>query len=153
MNTEIVVAILGSCFMTAILLGGIYAAIRFAQAGRELIRGLHNIKAIADSNRELVETSRMVATELQLLRSLMAANVQPQAPGQDPREGEAPPTPPRPRPPFPMAPADLYREAPDAEESDTVITDTTDEQLVEMEKLEEIRKQGYEADPAELEER
>ena len=38
-------------------------------------------------------------------------------------------------------------DVPDAEESDTVITDTSDEDFAEMEAIEEIRGKGFAAGP------
>jgi hypothetical protein len=149
-NGSITLAVLAGVFGTIGLATAIYGGWRLTLASRELISGLKGIGKIAESNKELVETSRQVATELQLLRSLMAANAG--EPGkQDPREGEAPPSPPRPRVPFPTPGFEMGRIIPDAVVSDTDIVDTTDDQLVALERLEELRLQGYDADAAELE--
>jgi len=141
--------------LTAALGYGIFLAVKKTSAAtRELVAGLAGIGHIAETNQKLVESSLMVATELQMLRSSIVSNVAPQA-GND----EEPPAPGPvrvPRHPFPPPNFDIYKTfVPDTAEAapeDTEITDTSDAQLAEMEAIEEIRLQGFEADPEELHE-
>lgn len=152
MSEQTLIAMLYGALVMAAGFGLYFAGRKAIAASKELISGLKGIGQIAESNKALVEASLMVATELKMLRSLMAENVQ-QHPTENPFEGQAGPTPPKPRQPFPTPNFDIYSQVPvqDAKVEDTVITDTTDEQLVTYEKIEELRQQGYESDPAELE--
>jgi len=129
---------------------GVYKAGRKAvDVSRELVEGLRGIGKIAESNQKLVESSLLVATELQMLRSLMTTPAV--------QDGEEPPAegPRKPRPPvhaFPPPNMDLYAAVPDAKIEDTEIYETDDAKMKQYEDLEAIRQAGFEADPGELEE-
>jgi hypothetical protein len=96
------------------------------------------IKSIADNSEALNKFSG----ELEFLRTAMLGG----SPNFGPENPEAPPASPRrPLPQFPGAPP--FVPVPDAEESDTQVIDTTDEELVEQENLEQVRGMGFEAEP------
>jgi hypothetical protein len=127
-------------------------------AVENLTTGLGAIAPMAYQNQKLTEASLQVATELQLLRSVVAGNT-PAEQTEDPEEDASGGTTAAPRPkkpdPFPPAPLSMFRTvapppAPDATEEDTEIEDTPDERMVAYERLEELRQQGIEADPEEL---
>lgn len=130
---------------------GLYVAGKKAvDTSQKLVDGLSGIGKMVDQNQHLADNSLMVATELQLLRSIMqgAAPPQPAQYGgaeQDPSEGASQPKPPTPRP-FPVAPMDMYEAVPE----DTEIEETDDARMVAYERLEELRQQGIESDPEEL---
>ena len=92
---------------------------------------------------------RKLSGELEFLRTVMTSGAPPEAePGAAP-EAPGPRTPiGKPIPPFPQwQPFVAAVDAPDAEESDTEVIDTTDEELVQQEQLDEIRGKGFAAGP------
>ena len=131
---------------------GVYKAGKWTTvAVGDLSKGLVGIGVMAENNKQLADNSLMVATELQLLRSVISGNNPAAASSdmQDPSEGAA--SVPKPTPtPFPSRPPDAYRTIPDATIEDTTVDDTDDARMVAYEKLEEMRQAGIEADPEEL---
>ena len=102
------------------------------------------IKAIAENSEALNKFSG----ELEFLRTTITGgspNFGPENPPQAPGAADTR----KPMPSWPGAPPGfpVYAPAPDAETTDTEVIDTTDAELVEQERLEEIRGQGFEAEP------
>lgn len=102
------------------------------------------IKAIVDNSEALNKFSG----ELEFLRTAVVGGSPNFGPGNPPL-AQPPQGPQRPIPSWPGAPPGfpVYTPAPDAETDDTEVIDTTDAELVEQERLEEIRGQGFEAEP------
>jgi hypothetical protein len=137
---------------------GLYKAGKWTTvAVGDLSRGLGAIGVMAEQNHKLAENSMLVATEINLLRSVIQSANPSQgatASGENPQPEDGTVPAPKPKPaPFPSVPPEMYRVVPpppDAEVDDTVIDDTPDERMVLYEKLEELRQTGIEADPEEL---
>ena len=139
---------------------GLYKAGRWTTvAVGDLTRGLGAIGVMAEQNKTLAENSLLVATEINLLRSVIQS-ANPSQGTTEPGEGSVaddgttPASKPKPAP-FPHMPPEMYRVVtpqppPDAEESDTVIEETDDAKMKLYEDLEAIRQTGIEADPEEL---
>lgn len=126
----------------AVAYGCIMAGRKAGRAAKELTAALAGIprliKAIADNSEALNKFSG----ELEFLRTAMLGG----SPNFGPDNPEAPAAPRKPMVPFPGAPP-MFVPVPDAEESDTQVIETTDEEHVQQEQLEEIRGQGFEAEP------
>ena len=99
------------------------------------------IKSIADNSEALNKFSG----ELEFLRTAMLGGSPNFGPENPEQPGAASTR--KPLPAFPGAPP--FIPVPDAAVDDTDVVDTTDAELVEQEKLEEIRGQGFEAEPLE----
>jgi hypothetical protein len=135
---------------------GVFVLARKIGNGAKLLTAaLNGIPQLVKSNMEVATALNRFSGELEFLRTAML--------GGTPQEGtdgtpDAPPAPRgpagRPIPSFPQwQPFVAAVDVPDAEESDTVVTDTTDAEFVEQEQIETIRGQGFaagpEADPTE----
>ena len=151
-------SILSGLVGAAILVVAYGLAVAWQKVGRavgELIAAFKGIPQLVKSNMEVASALNRFSGELEFLRTAML--------GGTPEEGTpgAPDAPPAPRgpagrpiPSFPQwQPFVAAVDVPDAEESDTVVTDTTDAEFVEQEQIETIRGQGFaagpEADPTE----
>lgn len=150
MKQETALSMLWGALAAAGAYGVYLAGKKAAEASRELVVGIQGIGEIVKGNKALEESSRMVATELQLLRSVVSATQQAEEVPYGGNQEQVEPL--KTRRPFPKPNFDIYTQAPDATEEDTDIVDTSDEKLAEYEKIEELRQQGIEADPSELEE-
>ncbi len=149
MTVETYMAMLGGALVAAMIYGLYLAGVKAIKASKELVAGIQGIGKIVDGLKSLDDSSRMVATELQLLRSVVSATQQAEEVPYGGNQAQAEPL--KTRRPFPKPNFDIYTQVPDAKEEDTDIVDTSDEKLAEYEKIEELRQQGIEADPAELE--
>lgn len=129
---------------------GVFVLARKIGAGaKQLTAAFSGIPKLVASNLEVASALNRFSGELEFLRTAML--------GGTPEEGAqgttaAPAAPRRPQggpiPTFPQwQPFVAAVDVPDAEEGDTVITDTTDEELVEIENIEEIRGKGFAAGP------
>ena len=129
---------------------GVFVLARRIGAGaKQLTEALSGIPKLVKSNDGVAAALNRFSGELEFLRTAML--------GGTPEEGlqgptAVPPAPRRPQggpiPSFPQwQPFVAATDVPDAEEGDTVITDTTDEELVEIENIEEIRGKGFAAGP------
>jgi hypothetical protein len=133
----------------AVAYGVYWTAREFLSAGKSLTRAMSGIADLIESNKKMqaglhdtADQLRKLASELEFLRTAMIGG----SPNFGPENPEAPAAPRKPMVPFPGAPP-MFVPVPDAEESDTQVIDTTDEEHVQQEQLEEIRGQGFEAEP------
>jgi hypothetical protein len=138
---------------------GLYKAGKWTTvAVGDLSRGLVGIGVMAEQNEKLAENSMLVATELQLLRSVISGNV-PQPitvaePGEAPG-GTGPADPTQNLKPFPVRPTGMYRAVEPVKEAtidDSAVYETEDEKMVAYEKLEQLRQTGAEVDSELLDE-
>jgi hypothetical protein len=92
---------------------------------------------------------KKLSGELEFLRTMMTAGAPPEAEPGAPENPAAPRGPSgKPIPQFPTwQPFVASVDVPDAAESDTEIIDTSDEELVQQEQLDEIRGNGFAAGP------
>ena len=123
----------------AVAYGAIIVGRKAGRAARDLTSALAGIprliKAIADNSEALNKFSG----ELEFLRTAMVGG----SPNFGPENPEAPATTRKPLAPFPGAPPFI----PDATEDETLIIEQDDEALVQQEQLENVRGQGFEAEP------
>jgi hypothetical protein len=116
--------------------------------------GIQSLKATNESMlagyHEVSEQMKKLSEELKFLHTVVVGGAPEvdesgQGPAATPLKPKAGPLPSFPSwQPFVAAAPDL---APDAEESDTEIIDTTDDELAELEKVDEIRGRGFAAGP------
>jgi hypothetical protein len=137
-------------FGTMSILGLAWLVWRAIDAFHSLLGGLKSIAGFDQAIHKLTDIASQVVIELQLLRATVTANLE--QGGVDAPEAEAPSASRPPRAPYPSPPMSMYRPVPNAKVEDTEVVDTSDETYAQLERLEEVRQQGYEADPAELEE-
>lgn len=134
----------GAAYLGGVIITG-FVIIRTVSFGRLLIASLSGIPKLIESNQKMVESNQRTADRLELLVAILSG----QAPVQNleshiqASEGEV-----RPRmPQRPERPWETFTPAPpDAEESDTEVYDTSDEQLVAYEQLEELKARGIEVE-------
>ena len=121
---------------------------------RKVGEGIRSLKDTNDSMlrgfNEVSVQLKKLSGELEFLRTVMTTG----APPEEGAQGQAgPPVAPRRPPAGPVAQFPAWQpfvaavDAPDAEESDTEIIDTSDEELAEMEAIDLIRGQGHAAGP------
>jgi hypothetical protein len=137
----------------AVILAATYATFKLAwrigKGASTLTAALGGIPKLVKSNQEVAVALHRFSGELEFLRTAMVggtpgdgSQANPGAPAapQNPRGG--------PLPQFPAwAPFVAATDVPDAEESDTEVIDTPDEELAEMEAIDLIRGQGHAAGP------
>ena len=129
--------------------GVLLLARRIGKGASALTAAMEGIPQLVRSNMEVAKSMQKFSVELEFLRTAMV--------GGTPEEGvqgaqTTAPAPARPRggpvAQFPTwQPFVAAADVPDAEESDTDIVDTSDEELAEMEALDESRSKGFAAGP------
>jgi hypothetical protein len=122
---------------------------KIGNGAKQLTAAFGGIPKLVASNLEVASALNRFSGELEFLRTAMLGgtpedNAQgPTAASQAPRRPQGGPI-----PQFPTwQPFVAAVDVPDAEESDTEIVDTSDEDLVQIEQIEEIRGKGFAAGP------
>lgn len=128
----------------AVAYGVIIGGRKAIRAASDLTAALGSIPKLIKSIADNSEALNKFSGELEFLRTAMLGGSPNFGPENLPPQ-PGPQTPRQPLPQFPGAPP--FIPVPDAEESDTLVIDTTDAELVEQEQLEEIRGKGFEAEP------
>jgi hypothetical protein len=137
----------------AVILAAAYAtfvlARRIGAGAKQLTAALNGIPKLVKSQQEVAVALHRFSGELEFLRTAMIGGT----PEAEPGEAANPTAQPRPRggpipsfpqwQPFVASPADV----PDAAVEDTEVIDTSDEDFVQQEQIEEIRGQGFAAGP------
>ncbi len=119
---------------------------KIGKGATALTAALNGIPALVKTNQEVAKALNRFSGELEFLRTVVTGG------NPEPAPGDVAPAPPKPRggplPQFPAwIPSIATPDVPDAEEADTEVIETTDEELVEQEQLDEIRGQGFAAGP------
>jgi hypothetical protein len=140
---------LAGALILAALYGTLLLARKIGKGAAGLTAALNGIPQLVKSNMEVASALHRFSGELEFLRTAMLGGT----PEAEPGAAASPTAQPRPRggpipsfpqwQPFVAAPADI----PDAEESDTEVIDTPDEEFVQQEQIDEIRGQGFAAGP------
>jgi hypothetical protein len=143
------VGMLAGAVTLALAFGIFLLAQKAWSAAKDLTAALRGIPQLVKSNQEVAKALHRFSGELEFLRTVMTGGTPPE--GAQAQTG-APADPQRPpagaAAQFPQwQPFVAVVDAPDAEESDTEIIDTPDEELAEIEGIEEIRGRGYAAGP------
>jgi len=147
---------LAGAAILAAAFGVFWLARKIGAGAKQLTSAFNGIPQLVKSNQEVATALHRFSGELEFLRTAMLGGVAPEAEPGEPGAAAGVPGPSRgPKPQFPQwqpfvaVPADV----PDAEESDTDIIDTSDEEFIQQEQLEEVRGRGFaagpEADPTE----
>lgn len=124
---------------------GLYLAGREAlKAATALTAALAAIPKLMKSLADNSEALNKFSGELEFLRTAMVGGT-PNIGPENPKETTAPQ---RPRTPYPGAPP-TFVPVPDAEENETLVIDTTDQEYLDQETLENVRGMGFEAEPLE----
>lgn len=141
---------LAGAVILAVSYGLLVLARHIGKGAKTLTSALEGIPKLVKSNQEVAVALHRFSGELEFLRTVMTTGAPPED-GSQAQTG-APADPPKPRggpvAPFPQwQPFVAAADVPDAEESDTEIIDTSDEELAEMEAIDLIRGQGHAAGP------
>lgn len=115
------------------------------ETASELVKALAVVPALVKAMMENSEALKRFSGELEFLRTAVVGGTPKFGPEQQAEQRYVPRG--TPMPVYPGAPP--FMPAPDAEESDTVVVDTTDEEYAEQERLETVRGMGFEVEPLE----
>lgn len=140
---------LAGAAILAAAFGVLVLARKIGNGAKQLTAALNGIPQLVKSNQQVAAALHRFSGELEFLRTVMTG-------GTPPAEEETPGTPTAPKGPSgrPIAPFPAWQtfvaapaDVPDAEESDTEVIDTSDEDFVQQEQIDEIRGRGFAAGP------
>jgi len=143
----------GGAVLGAVIVVMVQVTIRLVRSGsiayKGLVDNLKFVKQSAEVNEQLVKIGNAIALELSVLRTLLASSQTGNGTNAAASGEEAARSVPAGGYPFPPLNYEFFKSAepaPDAKESDTVLEETTDADMVAFENLDSVRQKGFEVE-------